>query len=420
MQDFLSKSDRSIRNIPVPSSRRQAPPPARTRRRSEGEGAGRRLFNLSTLWILVGAVLAVLLALVVASFFDGAKVTVYPRTQTVTIDKVVLASTDAPVGQLPYQIMKTERNVDRTLAATGEAKVERRASGIITIYNEFSTASQRLIKNTRFEAPDGKVYRINDSITVPGATKRADGTLSAGTIDVTVYADSPGETYNKAPTQFTIPGFKGDPRYTKFYARSKTALSGGFVGVERVVSEAEFSRALDEMKKELGDTLTEGLTGELPEGYLLIGGGTLFSFDEPVRENSGSDVRVTLTGVISSPIVRERDLASSIAKITVADYDGEAVLFKDISALTISTGGPETPTSSSLKVSLSGNPELVWQFDGEALRGDLAGKEKAAFEGILKTYEPEIARAYASIRPFFKGTFPEIPSEIDIVLGKSD
>jgi hypothetical protein len=326
------------------------------------------------------------------------------------------------VGELPYQIMRTERSLSRTLEATGEAKVERRASGVVTIYNEFGTQSQRLIKNTRFEAPDGKIYRINDSITVPGATKRADNTLAPGTIDVTVYADSPGAEYNKEPTQFTIPGFKGDPRYSTFYARSKTALSGGFVGVERVVAEADLQQATDEMKQELGNVLTAALASELPEGYLMIAGGSRFTFDEPARENGNdSEVIITLKGIVASPIVRERDLASAVARLTVQEYQGEAVLFADPATVTLSlSGGTAALDDDPIRVNIAGNPILVWQFDAEALKADLAGKERAVFETVIRTYEPEIARATASIRPFFKGSFPAETEAVNVVVGEGE
>lgn len=418
MQDVVTKHDRSIRNIPVPPNRK-TPPTLRVMRGGGGDVSEKRGFRASALWILVGTILAALLGLIVASLFEGAKVTVYPKIEAVTIDTELKAAADAPVGQLPYQVMRSERNVSRSVPATGEAKVERRASGIVTIYNEFGTQSQRLIKNTRFEAPDGKIYRINDSILVPGGTKRADGSVAAGTIDVTVYADSPGEGYNKEPTQFTIPGFKGDPRYAKFYAKSKTALSGGFVGVERVVAEADLKKAVGEMRIELGALLSEGITSELPEGYLLVSGAIRFSFREPERTNAGSDVSLSIRGEAAAPIVKERDLASTVARLTTNGYQGEAVLFEDRTSVAISlAGGVETLENDPVTFEVSGNPRLIWQFDAEALRATLAGKTKASFDEVVREYQPEIERANASIRPFFRAEFPQDPAEIDVVIGE--
>ena len=60
--------------------------------------------------------------------------------------------------------------------ATAEKEVSQKASGKIIIYNNYSTVSQRLINNTRFEANSGKIYRINSSIVVPGY-KKVDGKI---------------------------------------------------------------------------------------------------------------------------------------------------------------------------------------------------------------------------------------------------
>lgn len=421
MQDVVPKGDRSIRNIPVPPNRKGGAG-SRSVRREEREDMESRprgifRFRFSLLWVVVGAILAALLGLIVASFFEGAQVTVVPKSRTVTIDTEIRAVPDAPVGQLPYQTMKTERSLSQTLAAEGEARVERRASGIITIYNEFGTQSQRLIKNTRFEAPDGKIYRINDSVTVPGAIRKADGTLTPGTIDITVYADSPGADYNKEPAQFTIPGFKGDPRYATFSARSKTALSGGFSGVERVVAEADLVRAVEEIKQELGGALANALTQEMPEGYLLVPGSPRFSFDEPLRESQDEDVLLTVRGVIVAPIVRERDLASSISRLTIDDYEGEAVLFRDASMVGLSLKATSGIIGTDpITLAVTGTPTVVWQFDAEGLKADLAGKGRTIFETVIAGYKPEIVRAKASIRPFFSGSFPEKTERITVLV----
>ena len=56
--------------------------------------------------------------------------------------------------------------------------MERKASGQIIVYNAYNDNNQKLIKNTRFETPDGKIYRIQASIIVPG-TKVEEGKISS-------------------------------------------------------------------------------------------------------------------------------------------------------------------------------------------------------------------------------------------------
>ena len=67
--------------------------------------------------------------------------------------------------------------------------------------------------------------------TVPGSTETA------------VSADEAGKEYNIGKTDFTIPGFKGDARYSKFYARSKTDMEGGFIGTIYSLSDEDEASA---------------------------------------------------------------------------------------------------------------------------------------------------------------------------------
>src|SRR3989338_412417 len=235
MRDILpSGSDerRSIRNIPISSAPRRGRPVVEEDYREAAPRRRPRRFGRAFKWTLA-VVLFGGLSLLLSAFFAGATVTVYPRTATVEVPARLEARLNAPLNALAYETFTVTRSATTATPATGTKTVSRQASGIITILNSYSSASQRLIANTRFEAPDGKIYRIRDSITVPGSTKKADGTLTAGTIIATIYADSPGEAYNRsAATTFVIPGFKGDPRYNGFSAVSKGAISGGYIGPE--------------------------------------------------------------------------------------------------------------------------------------------------------------------------------------------
>ena len=60
----------------------------------------------------------------------------------------------------------------RNLKKSGEPKAKLKSSGKIIVYNNFSSEPQRLIIRTRFESPEGLVYRIPESIVVPGKTEK--------------------------------------------------------------------------------------------------------------------------------------------------------------------------------------------------------------------------------------------------------
>ncbi len=368
------------------------------------------------LWGIAVVVACVLLGILVSTFFQGATVTAYPKTMEAAPSGSVLAALDAPVGSLSFETMVVGAQTSRTVPASGSKPVSTQAKGTVTVYNTHSTAAQKLIANTRFEAPDGKIYRIRDSVTVPGQTRRADGTMQAGSVTATVYADSPGPEYNRGSTRFTIPGFKGDPRYDKFYATADS-ISGGASGNQPAVSQSDLQNAKKDMEQELAASLASEASGKIPDGYLAVPGAFAITYGDVVSADAGGGkATVTESATATAAIIRSSDLANAIAKIEVPNYGGEAVAFADASALTlVATGTPFAPSSRTLTVMLGGTPTLVWQFDPVAIQTALAGKPKNEFQGILEAFKPAIYHASASIRPFWKSAFPVEPTQIKIV-----
>jgi hypothetical protein len=118
-------------------------------------------------------------------------------------------------------------------------------------------------------------------------------------------------------------------------------------------------------------------------------------------------------------MVKSADLASMLAKLLVQGYSGEAVDFKSPNPLVLqmasSTGASVTGP---LTMLLQGNPTLVWQFDKEALKQSLLGKNKALFQSIIESYSPAIDSARASIRPFWKARFPSDPAKLNVVISQ--
>jgi len=101
-----------------------------------------------------------------------------------------------------------------------------KASGIITVFNEYSSSPQLLVASTRFLSSDGKIFRTIKDISVPGSEIINDEIIP-DSINITVMADYPGIEYNISPSDFTIPGFKGSPKYVGLYGKSNTAMNGG-------------------------------------------------------------------------------------------------------------------------------------------------------------------------------------------------
>ncbi len=413
-QNPYGSSTRSIRNIPVthkrhlPREAEQDPRPPRRRRMR------RRLWW----WIATVVALCIVGGVLISTVFAGATVRISPHMVTVSSTGTLEARVNAPVGVLPYQVLSVTRSATTTVPANGTTQVSKQASGLITIYNNYSSASQRLIANTRFEAPDGKIYRIRDSVVVPGLSGGNPGTASA-----TLYADSPGEQYNRPDaTTFTVPGFKGDPRYAKFSAKSQGPIQGGFVGPQPSVAAADLASAKASLQNTLDNSVHSAAAENIPDGYAAVPGTLTVAFGDLAQTAAGSGTaQISQSATATGAIVRQADLAAAIARKTVDGYQGEAVLFSSGSSFNVSVASSTDLAKGSITLNLSGSATLVWQFDPNAIKQALLGKATSEFQTVLQSFIPAIRCSQstpcnASVRPFWNSHFPTDPTKITIIV----
>ncbi|HVV39200.1 MAG TPA: hypothetical protein VHD31_02640 [Candidatus Paceibacterota bacterium] len=425
---MVPHNDRSIRSIPVGSRGRKREPvieleddtPVDPMDMREQRPMMRRAPRRNRRWFIIIAVVVVILCaiggLLLSTLFAGATVTVYPRQEKITPPSTLTAKLHPGAGELGYQVMTINRSATTTVQASGTKQVSRSASGPITIYNGAGTDAQRLIANTRFEAPDGKIYRIHESVSVPGGTKAADGTITPGSVTAMVYADSPGDSYNRAETRFTIPGFKGDPKYTTVYAQA-SAISGGFVGTEPSVAAADLSKASDTLKQGLTQAAQSALSSQIPNGYMAIPGTLQVTFSDLAQSpGSGNTANISQSATMSGSIVETNALASALARATITGYNNEAVTFTNVSDISIASATTTQP-GADVPLQISGAPTLVWQFDPGAVKAALVGKSKSTFQSIIESFAPAIKRAEAKVRPFWEGNFPSNPDKIEVITG---
>ncbi|MCR4330856.1 MAG: hypothetical protein NUV49_03185 [Patescibacteria group bacterium] len=353
------------------------------------------------------------------SLFTGATITVTPKQDEGVIEGEFSAYREPVDGELAFDVMILAKEEGKDIPATKERQVERKASGTIVVYNKYSGAVQPLIKNTRFEAPSGKIYRIKESVSIPG-TKVLEGEIIPGSLEVTVYADEPGESYNIGLSDFTIPGFKGSPQYENFYARSKTEMTGGFSGVVKYPSEEDIKVAREELRDMLKEQLLIEANAQKPDNFILYEDGIFISYEaeEKIEETSSNTARVTERATLNGVIFNKDELAKFIAKNTLQNrYDGSAVTILDMDKITFNIVDKESasPFDESISFSLSGAVYVVWTVDEEGLKAALVNKPKKGlqFQEVLGAF-PYIERAEASIKPFWKRKFPNNVDRIHI------
>lgn len=468
MQDIVPGNSRSIRNIPVPEHRRTAPQPdiivnkssapvrrapvrptlapksprqvpvpapdpvmdvqetpsyeptpdretlrsvrqefeSHTETRIKQKGRGKKYLVIGSAVIGVVA-----LALVVSSVFHAATITVTPRSEDVTLNEGV-TSVNSPVANavLPFTPLTVNTIGSQKVAAAGEEKVDKAATGTIIIYNNYNANTQRLVKNTRFETPEGLIYRITDSVTVPGKK----GTVP-GSVEATVVAEATGDKYNVGLKDFTIPGFKNDPRYTTFYARSKTPLAGGFTGTVKVVADADRLKAQNDIKAAATTELLEKVQAEKPAGSVFFGNAyTVDCSPLPQETVSDKEAMIKMDCALSAALFDMQQLAAFVANKYVTGYGNEAIVINNLADLTFTPKAGFAPgTSSSISFTLTGPARLEWTYDETALKAALAGKKRAEVPSVLQAY-PMIQKADISVRPAWRRSLPAEAKDISI------
>lgn len=370
-------------------------------------------------WLL-GIVIVIAGGVLTLNYFAGATITITPKHETTTMDERFTAVKNATATDLPYAIMSTTTSLSLEVPATGEKTVTTKASGRIVVYNE-QTIAQRLIKNTRFESPTGKIYRINDSITVPKASVSG-GKTTPGSLEVTVYADEAGPEYNAAPTDFTLPGLKSSPTFKKVYARGKGPTSGGASGTIKTVSDQDLKQAGEDLRVQLETKLRSKARGDLAPSQITFDQAIVVELGQPVlskaQASASNKAVVTEEGRIVLVVWKRADLTKAIVKKLVENYGGEEVTIKNLDALQFAMNaqkGDVLMGGAKLDFTLKGTPELTWVVDEAAIKTVLLGVSKESFIGILAQY-PSIERAEASVRPMWKRSFPDDPERISVVL----
>ena len=355
-----------------------------------------------------------------SSVFASATVKITPKQGRLAVSGVhqddnVAISTSTALRFTASQ--KVEEIETMEVASAGVKEVSEKASGQIVISSKLE-APQQLVKTTRFEAPNGHIYRIDKDITVPAAAKDSAGKLIAGQLEVTVYADKPGEEYNLERAEFTIPGFKGGAKYALFSAKTKTSINGGFVGKAKTISESDKTTAREEMQKKLKAKINEKFAS-MPDNVILFNDAIIidyvFETNADASESSSETITVKEKAIASAILFNRSEFGKYFAQ-GIPGYQGEDVDIANLSELNFeleNKDGLNTDNLDTINFTLEGEAEIIWKFDNQKLIDDLQQADNKDYHSVFANY-PEILKADIDFRPRWIKTVPTNPSKIII------
>ncbi len=334
---------------------------------------------------------------------------------------------------VPTFIVETEVELTKTYATTGVTSTGQDATGQMTIHNDGDLV-QLLIARTRFQSPDGYIFRIPAAISVPGK----------GTITTTVVADpvdNKGQVVGSkgnlpANTRFTLPALKGSYK-DLIYGINEQAFTGGTTQAIRTVADQDLTSASKDIVDQISTIAITKLRERLDQESTTTNR-SLTLIDNPKVIKITVETN-TINGGVKAKDVRESFEAYAKIKISTVAFDRKdvvkildrklsSILHPDMSIASIDTNNLEVQfveldtRTQKIKVNVTMPYRLEYQFKADfitRLKSQIAGMSLADTNKYLNGLE-SIADSQISSWPFWVSHIPAIKSNINFVIPKDN
>ena len=378
-------------------------------------------FNFNKRFFVYFLIIAALVCLGVAAakILPKAKVVIVAQTKDWAYKDSIIADksavSDISKMSIPAQVFSQKKNVNLKFAATGKKQVEKKASGKIIVYNSYSSDPQPLVENTRFITPEGKLFRLAKTITVPGA-KISEGKIIASSIETGVVADQAGPDYNIGPVKlFTIPGLKGTPKYQAFYGESTGNMVGGFIGEVAYPTSDDIKKAKTEAGKSLEEVLNTTLLAQNPKDFKIVDGARDYkTISQKVDENVDENGQFGIFSEAQASIIvfQENHLKDLLAKRAKKE-GGEDF---DLRSSTLEYGIVRADFAKGiLSFPVDFKAVLARHIDIEDLKSKILGKSENDLKIAIFSL-PGLKSATISLWPFWVKTVPNSLDKITVVV----
>ncbi len=395
---------------------------------SAGRSASPKIPNFNRMqrritWLSLGVLLV---AGYMAFMYLGsnAKVTLYANGTKVDIDTTFTVdpashSTDTAKAILAGQILTVSKDLTGPFTPTGKKDAGTKAAGTITVYNEYDLSPHTLVAGTRFQAPDGKIFRSKADATVPGATLSPvfPFTPTAGKSNpIPVEADAAGDTYNEAPAKYIIPGYSGTMQ-DKIYGQG-VQMSGGTTKTITVVTQADVDAAKTDLIDKDKDNATRDLQGHLPAGYVSLPSSQATAIAKvspnPDVDQEGDTASLTLKVAYTILAVKKTEYQALVQAQELKQIGRQNQIYNDgLDTAQVTAGDKDA--SSRQTFHLTTEAFGGTKIDTAALARQLHSQRYGDAVNIAQK-QPGVSRAELALWPGWATTLPSRPSQISITI----
>lgn len=357
------------------------------------------------------------------NIFQKADINITSKHQLITYkNKQFIAGKDPSGDSVNFEIMIVSDKKIKNIILTDSKDVSIKAKGSIILYNEFSSNPQKILAETFLSDNNGKAYKTDTVVTIPGYKIDKNKKIIPGQASVNITAFLPGEAYNGSPTDFHINSFKETTKYNKIYGKLKSPLIGGALGLIYILNDSD-KVAIDIIaQSSFKEDLLRQVEALVPPGYILYPNALTFSYkieDNILSKTSNAEIQ--MEGTLSVVLLKEKSLIDNIIKISLPDIKGDElkeIKISDLSKLSFNFTNKEQliiKEMNSVSFALSGDINAIWNPDIELLKTKLLGAPKNNVFPIFRQ-DPGIASALLKIFPPWRKYIPNDLSKINIVV----
>lgn len=417
-----------VEKVPTP----EAPTPTPSPNEGAGKKAAKKKSAVPSIGIMQkralwagGAILLILIALGLNFYFTRATVTLFAKGAQVnasfdfTADPAARQS-DIGAATLAATELSLDRNINASVQATGTKDLGTKASGSITVFNEYDSNDQPLVAGTRFVAGDGKVFRSTANATVPGSSVSG-GKIVAGQATVSVQADQNGDQYNVAPTRFSIPGLSA-AQQAGIYGQGQQ-MQGGSSKTAKVITQGDIDRAQQaaveadkaDAQKELKDKAGKGQVVLEPSLKQKV----TKSNPNPAANSEAASGTVAISLEYTQLAVKQSEL-SDLAKSKELEQIGQdKEIYDDGSSnLQLRVSGAAA-ASGAQKFRANATAFAGTKIDKGALVKDIKGKKIGEATEIAQRLQ-DVEKAEIKVTPTWATSLPGIERHIKIEIKVSN
>lgn len=378
----------------------------------------KRSINLYKRIAAVFLVLTVVLVLVI-SYYSFIKLTIVliPNQERISNNMIFdVYNPDADINDAAGSIEGVVKLITvehkEKYQASGEDIIGEDAIGKATIVNNYNK-SQPLVATTRLMSPDGKLFRIKNTVNVP----------AGGKVEVDIYADNPSPDTALEPTRFTIPGLWAGLQ-DKIFAETKEKIEYKQV-IKRHVTELDIKNAITTQREKLINVAKADINEDYKEYSQLI-----YKIDENSIESiSGSEVGdevdeftvTTMADVVvvafddkpAAKLARQKFISSLAKGKELISFDDSKIIYT-LNNHDYEAGIATINATFEGKVSLSEGSSIV-EVD------KILGLSRSQLETYLNA-KPEIAGFEIKFQPTFLPSFmykvPKLVDRIEVNIKK--